>query len=304
MNGASMRLGDVCAHVPVEVVRDGEFQSVGMLSDATPAMLGCLSDARYLKRETCQHPTLSCLVTHPALVCHLPPHLGVAVAEDVPLAFYSIHRYLSEHTGFYWRDFPTEVSPQAEVHPTAWIAPRNVRIGRGTVIGPNVVVNQRSIIGQDVTVGSGTVIGAEGFDPKELDGRLENIPHAGGVVIHDCVTIQSNCVVCRARFSGLTEIGAETVIGNLTHVSHEVRVGRRCRIAAACNISGGTRIGDNVRIGPHTTVSNRLTVGDDAVVSIGSVVVRDVAPGTRVTGNFAVEHDAFLAWYRRLLKRA
>ena len=45
------------------------------------------------------------------------------------------------------------------------------------------------------------------------------------------------------------------------------------------------RIGDNVWIGGSATILPGVSIGDNAVVGEGSVVTRDVEPGTVVAGN-------------------
>lgn len=46
-----------------------------------------------------------------------------------------------------------------------------------------------------------------------------------------------------------------------------------------------TRIGDDVFVGASSTIMPGVIVGDGAIVGAGSVVTRDVAPGTVVAGN-------------------
>ncbi|MNP71792.1 Virginiamycin A acetyltransferase [compost metagenome] len=45
------------------------------------------------------------------------------------------------------------------------------------------------------------------------------------------------------------------------------------------------QIGDEVMIGANSTILPGVTIGDGAVVAAGSVVHKDVAPGTFVGGN-------------------
>jgi maltose O-acetyltransferase len=52
------------------------------------------------------------------------------------------------------------------------------------------------------------------------------------------------------------------------------------------------RIGRNVWIGGGAIVLPGVTIGDDAIVGAGSVVTRDVPPGTTVAGNPARRLDA------------
>jgi len=54
-----------------------------------------------------------------------------------------------------------------------------------------------------------------------------------------------------------------------------------------------------VSIGPSASISSAgIVIGDKAVITTGSVVTQDVAPGQRVTGNFAIDHDKFIAFLR------
>jgi UDP-3-O-[3-hydroxymyristoyl] glucosamine N-acyltransferase len=71
-------------------------------------------------------------------------------------------------------------------------------------------------------------------------------------------------------------------------------------IAANAVVAGSSVLGERVWVGPSATISNGLTVGDDASISLGAVVTRDVAPRARMTGNFAVEHERFLAFLRTM----
>ncbi|MCQ4087739.1 DapH/DapD/GlmU-related protein [Saccharibacillus sp. JS10] len=73
-------------------------------------------------------------------------------------------------------------------------------------------------------------------------------------------------------------IGRNTVIGyNTTILAHEYLI-REYRL-------GNVVIGDEVMIGANTTILPGVTIGDGAVVAAGSVVYRDVEPGTFVGGN-------------------
>ncbi len=73
-------------------------------------------------------------------------------------------------------------------------------------------------------------------------------------------------------------IGRNSVIGyNTTILAHEYMI-REYRL-------GEVVIGDEVLIGANTTILPGVTIGDGAVVAAGSVVHKDVAPGTFVGGN-------------------
>lgn len=300
-----MRLSDLPASIGLDVARDAEFDSLGLLSDDASRMLVGLYDARFLARECLPNAHIACVITSRGLAPAIPERMGLGVADDPKATFYAAHDFLRASTRFYWNDdFESVVSPHARVHPAAWVAPRNVRIGRGTVVEPSAVVFERSILGEEIVIRAGTVIGAEGFEPKDIGGAFKIVGHEGGVLIRDRVEIQSGSVVCRAVFNGFTEIGEDSKLGAHVGVSHNVRIGRRCRIAPGAQLTGSVRVGDDVWIGPDATVSSRVRVGDGARVSIGSVVVRDVDARATVSGNFAIPHKAFLALLRRSLRQA
>ena len=129
--------------------------------------------------------------------------------------------------------------------------------------------------------------------------EVVRVVHAGTVRIGRGVDIHANSCVDRGLF-GETTIGDNTTIDDLVYVAHEVTIGRRCLIGAHAVINGSTVVSDDVWIGPGAVLSNGVTLGAGAQVTLGSVVTRDVPAGARVTGNFAIEHERFLAFMRSL----
>ncbi|MBV8883694.1 MAG: hypothetical protein JO235_06795 [Chroococcidiopsidaceae cyanobacterium CP_BM_RX_35] len=172
------------------------------------------------------------------------------------------------------------------------MAPKNVRIGRGSIVEPNAVILERSIIGEEVVIRSGAVIGGEGFEPKYVNGDHIVVPHAGGVLLHDKVEIQANTHVARNVFGGFTEIGKDTKIDALVQIAHNVSVGCRCEIAASAVIAGSTVIGNDVWIGPNATVSSELQIGNGTFIALGSVVTKDIPDFAMVAGSPA----RFVRW--------
>ncbi|AWB42903.1 acetyltransferase [Paenibacillus sp. CAA11] len=73
-------------------------------------------------------------------------------------------------------------------------------------------------------------------------------------------------------------IGRNSIIGyNTTILAHEYLI-KEYRL-------GEVIIGDEVMIGANCTILPGVTIGDGAVVAAGSVVHKDVAPGSFVGGN-------------------
>jgi UDP-3-O-[3-hydroxymyristoyl] glucosamine N-acyltransferase len=295
-----VRLNELSAFVPIDVVRDGEFSSLGLLSYDDPRLLVSFHDES-AARELLENQQVSCVITRRDLADAVPPGVGLATAAVPEQAFYAAHEYLLNSTDFYGENFDSEIAAGSSIHETAIVAARNVTIGARVVIEPNAVIMERTVLGDDVVVRAGSIIGAEGFQPKRFGEALVMIPHAGGVRLRDRVEVLSGAVICRSVFGGSTDIGVETKIGVRVSISHHVRIGRRCRIGAAATILGSVVIEDDVWVGPGATISNLVHVGAGAAVTLGAIVVRNVRPGERVSGNFAIDHDAFLAEYRRRL---
>jgi len=52
-----------------------------------------------------------------------------------------------------------------------------------------------------------------------------------------------------------------------------------------------------VWIGPNSTISDHISIGNSAIITLGSVVCKNVKSKQTVTGNFALEHRQFVrAW--------
>lgn len=285
----------------LHVQRDFDFHSVGLLTHDKKNMLACYYDKAYL-HLILKNKNIVGVITSTELLNDIPDAIGVALTNDPLKGLYDIHCYLLNETNFYWDDFITEISPTANIHPDAYIAPNNVRIGAKTRIEPNATVLEKTIIGEGVTIRAGAVIAGEGFEPKFIGKKHIIFPHAGGVLINDNVEIQSNSHIQRSVFGAFTEIGEGTKIDAFVHIGHHCQVGKNCEIAAGAILAGSTIIGNNVWIGPNATISNDLSIGDNVFITMGSVVTTDVSESKKVTGNFAIEHSKFLRFIKSIRK--
>jgi UDP-3-O-[3-hydroxymyristoyl] glucosamine N-acyltransferase len=288
-----LRLSNVAGIATIEVERDACFSSLGLLFDPQPEMLAFVEHSRYLPLAT-RTPGVSCVITTPELAGTLDGIPGIATSREPRRAFYALHNHLATTTEFYWRSFPTEIDPTAQVHPRAFVAASDVRIGPGCVIEPNVTIMERSLLGDGVVVRAGAVLGANGFEVTRLGDGVLDLIHAGGIHVGDNVQILANAAIALAVFRQLTTIGRGSRIGNLTFLSHSVQVGPRCFIGHGCTVNGNARVGADVWIGPGSTIADRVRIGDEAQVSLGSTVITDVPAGQRVTGSVAIDHRSML----------
>ena len=96
------------------------------------------------------------------------------------------------------------------------------------------------------------------------------------------VFVNYGCVfldVCRIDIGDGTQIGSAVQVLTADHPRDpEVR-------AAGLENGKPITIGRNVWIGSGALILPGVTVGDDAIVGAGSIVTRDVSPGTTVMGN-------------------
>ncbi len=90
-------------------------------------------------------------------------------------------------------------------------------------------------------------------------------------------------------------VGPEAVLGENTYVNHRTMIGHNCEIGKHCQISanvmiaGWIRIGDQVFAGISACIRDHTTIGEHSILSMGSVVLKDVRPYKIVLGNPARE---------------
>jgi UDP-3-O-[3-hydroxymyristoyl] glucosamine N-acyltransferase len=287
-----MLLSTIAASIDAAVFRDGEFETLGFVSRQRSAMLVFAESARFV-RAAGANPRVAAVLTTPELARECPEIQAVGTCARPKVAFARLHNHLAE-SGFYWTDFPTEISPEARVHPSAVVASRNVRIGAGVEIGPHATVAERCTLGRGVAVGPGVVLGGVGFQTVRATEGWVEFTHAGGLLIEDGVRLLAGAVVATGLFGESTRLGAEARIGTHAFVSHAVDVGPRTFIGHGAVVNGNVTIGAESWIGPGAVLANDLNIGAGAFISLGAVVIRDVAPGARLSGNFAVDHRRLL----------
>ena len=153
-------------------------------------------------------------------------------------------------------DLPTRIGEGAVIRSHTVIYAGNV-IGRGFQTGNKVNIRESNEIGDNVSVGTLSVI-------------EHHVKIGNNVRIHTQAFIP--------EFSVLEDgcwIGPNVV---LTNAKYPLAPGVKESLA-------GPVIGKGAKIGANATLLPGVTVGENALVGAGSVVVRDVPPGTVVAGN-------------------
>jgi UDP-3-O-[3-hydroxymyristoyl] glucosamine N-acyltransferase len=286
-----VQLSHVLGNVGGHVRRDGAIQNLGFLHHTDPGLL-VFAESQRFATALAQKPNVAAVLTTSDLAETIPARLALGVCSEPRLTFARIHHALVDD-GFYWANFLTTVDVSADVHPAAWVASRNVRIGPNCVVGPHATILERCLLGEGVAVGAGVILGGVGFQTVRARPMFE-MRHAGGLIIGDGVQILPGAILATGLFRPPTEISAEARIGSGAFVSHASRVGGRSTVGHGAVINGNVSIGEDAWIGPGAILTNNIAIGDRAFVSLGAVVTRDVPADARVSGNFAINHRHLL----------
>lgn len=213
------------------------------------------------------------------------------VSEQPEIDFYRIHEFLCSETAFYEKyNFPPKIGKNCKIDSTAVIE-NGVILGDKVTIGPSTVVRSGSVIDSNTVIGCNTVIGSEGFQLIKCEQSSPmHVTHVGKCHISSNVYIGDNTCICNSLFEGETYIGAGTKIDNLVYIAHNLFVGKNVVITAQVALCGSCVVEDGVWIAPNVSVLNKVTLGKGSKVGLGSVVTKDVEPGSVVYGNPAKKH--------------
>lgn len=285
-----------------QVIHDGEFFSLG-LCGARPSIpiLTFAGSEKYLKTAV-RNPDVSCILCPPELASSdliLGSRKGICTCKNIRTDFFKLHNELAKGNilGPYLREvYPVKIGKNAVISANAILDSENIIIGDNTVIEPFVRIHANVQIGDNSIIRSGTILGGTGLEFIRMEnGGILPVTHCGGLVIGKNVEIQYNCNVSRSLFPwDDTVIGDDTKIESLVHVAHGVKMGQRNLIAACACIGGSAELGNDLWVGPNATISSEVKVEDHARISLGAVVVGNVAQGQTVTGNFALNHEQFM----------
>tara|TARA_R110000868_G_scaffold138329_1_gene352327 strand:- start:46514 stop:47467 length:954 start_codon:yes stop_codon:yes gene_type:complete len=160
----------------------------------------------------------------------------------------------------------------------------DVTIGDDTKVFENVVIKNKVAIGKNVLLNAAVIIGSEGFGfERDETGKAEKFPHFGGVKIEDNVEIGANTCIDRGTLDD-TIIRNGAKIDNLVHVAHNTDIGDNSFVIALAMIGGGAKIGKNCWISPSVAIKNKIEIGDNSLVGLGSVVLKNVGESQTVCG--------------------
>ncbi|MBS5386570.1 MAG: hypothetical protein KHY31_04245 [Clostridiales bacterium] len=221
-------------------------------------------------------------------LCAGYPKLNFLFCENPKQVFFSIL------TAFFSTQEIWGISDTAVVETK--VVGKGCSIGHHSYLGPQVIVEDNVSIGHNVVlqnkvhikensiIGSGCIIGGEGFGYfKDLDGISQKVPHYGGVIIGKNVEIGANTCIDRGTIDD-TVIGDYVRIDNLCHIAHNVVIGDKCKVIALSLLGGSSHLEESVYIAPGVMVKNQVNIGENCVVGMGAVVLKDAERNQVVLG--------------------
>lgn len=290
-----MYLSDVTNNREGKLLRDGEFQTLEYCTgDLKVPFLTFMGNAKFLDKMS---PYASCVLCREEFADQLPASVtGVFLTDSPKETFQIIHNMLGSHPEYRLPAVENRVGIDCRISDRANIAPSGVEIGDRVIIEDNVTIYDHVKIGNDCIIRSGAVIGGKAFTfARTKDQGILGMEDLGQVVIGDRVEIFSLTHIAKGILpTDTTYIGNDTKIDALVQIGHGCTINERTLIAEGAILAGNVCIGSDSWVGVNATVSNRIRIGNNARVSLGSVVTKDVADGQTVTGNFAIEHTDFI----------
>lgn len=171
-----------------------------------------------------------------------------------------------------------QLAEDVEVGPYS-IIEKDVKIKRGTKIGPHVQICQWTIIGEDCQFFFGCSIGNLPKDTKHKGERSY-------VKIGDRNILREYVSISRAtEKDDATIIGDDNLLMNYVSIAHDCVVGNGVIMANLATLGGHVVLEDKCRIGAKTAFHQFVRVGKFAMAGAASKFVQDVPPFTVSDGH-------------------
>lgn len=199
----------------------------------------------------------------------------------------------------------------SQIHPTALISPSamiddTAVIGPYCIVGDEVIIGAHTILHRHVVVSKLTRIGQHNqfYQFASVGEDSQDLKYAGErtwLEIGDYNTIREACSLHRgtAQDKGLTKIGNHNLLMVNTHVAHDCLIGDHNIFANNVGIAGHVNIGNHTIIGGNSGIHQFCRIDDYSLVGGASLILKDVAAFTMVSGNPASAHGLNVEGMRR-----
>lgn len=285
-------------HLPeysFSIINEKDFQTLGLVGSDTGA-----SKCTFIDRpefSDALEGDVAMVITTEEISRNIKSNdVGFCIVDNPRIIFFKLHNALAEIEPYARPRFKTTVGSNCSIHPTAIISDENVVIGNNVKIDPYVVIKDNVRIGDNTVIHSGVVIGDADFEFKREGHEIFGVTHCGGVIIENDVEILANTGINKALYPwDDTVIERHVKIDMLCNISHGVKIGAETMVVALSGIGGRTIVGERCWLGYGCVIRNGITIGNDARVNMGAIVTKSVSDKESVTGNFAIDHDKFMA---------
>lgn len=125
--------------------------------------------------------------------------------------------------------------------------------------------------------------------------KLQTLKAAGAnivSVVHPAAAISpyaelgiGSVVFANAVINAGAVVAPGAIINTGAVTEHDCRLGDCVHVSPNATLAGGVSLGRRVWVGASACVKQLVCIGDEAVIGMGSVVIRDIAAGQTVAGN-------------------
>lgn len=228
--------------------------------------------------------------------------IGIAVTDNPRIAFFELYnRFVDMNVT---PPVKTHIGENARIHPSVIIPENNVHIGNGAHIGAYTVIEEGVHIGDNVFIEPACRVGMSAFYHIYSGEDHVFVKSSGTLRIEDNVSIHSGTSLEKGAMGGETYIGNDVSIDNNVLVGHDSILEDNVRVAGGSTIAGGVFIGKKTQLGVGVSIAPNVHIGKGSQISVGAAVTKEVPDGVRYSGNFAIEHSAFLKDLKKRLKEA
>jgi UDP-N-acetylglucosamine acyltransferase len=176
-------------------------------------------------------------------------------------------------------DPAARIADGADIGPYAVIGP-HVEIGAGTHVGAHTVVTGHTRLGTNNRIYQFSSIG-EAPQDKKYQGEPTRLEIGNNNTIREFCTLNVGTV----QDAGVTRIGDDNWIMAYVHIAHDCQIGNRTIFANNAQLAGHVRIDDDAILGGFTLVHQFCRVGVHSITGLGTVVLQDVPPYVKASGN-------------------
>src|SRR5215213_4220190 len=171
------------------------------------------------------------------------------------------------------------IAEDVEVGAYAVLGPE-VRIAAGCRIGPHAVITGNTSIGPNCRIWQFASIGDAPQD-KKYSGEPTRLEIGANNTIREFCTLNRGTV----QGGGVTRIGDDNWIMAYVHIAHDCLIGNRTIFANNAQLAGHVHIEDDVILGGFTLVHQFCRVGAHCITGLGTVLLQDVPPYVKASGN-------------------